>query len=114
MPPLPKRLPIVPDLDKIKETARELVKGRRVIFYRTGNKNSVQLLIEVAELLNWPIITTPQAKGYIPEEHPLLVGVFGFAGHEAASALINEGDGKALLIVGSSLGKLRQIIIMET
>lgn len=68
----------------------------------------------MAELLNWPIITTPQAKGYIPEEHPLLVGVFGFAGHEAASALINEGDGKALLIVGSSLGKLRQIIIMET
>ena len=48
----------------------------------------------MAELLNWPIITTPQAKGYIPEEHPLLVGVFGFAGHEAASALINEGMGK--------------------
>ncbi len=31
--------------------------------------------------------------------------MFGFAGHEAASTLINEGDGKALLIVGSSLGE---------
>ena len=56
-------------------------------------------------MLNWPILTTPQAKGYIPENHPLLIGVFGFAGHEAASAIINEGAGQALLIVGSSLGE---------
>ncbi|MGH0904702.1 thiamine pyrophosphate-binding protein, partial [Bacillus mobilis] len=106
MPPLPKRLPIVPDLGTIKETARELVKrDKGYIFAGQGIRNSVESLIELAELLNWPIITTPQAKGYIPEEHPLLVGVFGFAGHEAASALINEGDGKALLIVGSSLGE---------
>ncbi|MGN5652713.1 thiamine pyrophosphate-binding protein [Bacillus sp. Brlt_9] len=106
MPPLPKRLPIVPDLCTIEETARELVKREKgYIFVGQGIRNSVESLIEVAELLNWPIITTPQAKGYIPEEHPLLVGVFGFAGHEAASALINEGDGKALLIVGSSLGE---------
>ncbi|CAM4119483.1 MULTISPECIES: thiamine pyrophosphate-binding protein [Bacillus cereus group] len=106
MPPIPKRLPIVPDLGTIKETARELVKrDKGYIFAGQGIRNSVESLIELAELLNWPIITTPQAKGYIPEEHPLLVGVFGFAGHEAASALINEGDGKALLIVGSSLGE---------
>lgn len=106
MPPIPKRLPIVPDLDTIKETARELVKREKgYIFAGQGIRSSVESLIEVAELLDWPIITTPQAKGYIPEEHPLLVGVFGFAGHEAASALINEGDGKALLIVGSSLGE---------
>ncbi|MGG0302861.1 thiamine pyrophosphate-binding protein [Bacillus albus] len=106
MPPIPKRLPIVPDLDTIKETARALVKRENgYIFAGQGIRSSVESLIEVAELLNWPIITTPQAKGYIPEEHPLLVGVFGFAGHEAASALINEGDGKALLIVGSSLGE---------
>ncbi len=101
-----KRAPIVPDLDIIKETARELVKrDSGYIFAGQGIRNSVESLIELAELLNWPIITTPQAKGYIPEGHPLLVGVFGFAGHEAASALINEGDGKALLIVGSSLGE---------
>ncbi|TPV39929.1 thiamine pyrophosphate-binding protein [Bacillus dicomae] len=106
IPPLPKRLPIVPDLGTIKETARELVKrDKGYIFAGQGIRNSVESLIELAELLNWPIITTPQAKGYIPEDHPLLVGVFGFAGHEATSALINEGDGKALLIVGSSLGE---------
>lgn len=106
IPNLPKRLAIVPDLDTIKDVAKELVKREKgYIFTGQGIRNSVEQLIELAELLDWPIVTTPQAKGYIPEEHPLLVGVFGFAGHEAASALINEGDGKALLIVGSSLGE---------
>jgi acetolactate synthase-1/2/3 large subunit len=31
--------------------------------------------------------------------------VYGFAGHEAASRLIDEGNGQVLLIVGSSLGE---------
>ena len=102
----PKRLPIVPEPDTIKTVARELLKRESgYIFAGQGVRNSVEALIELAELLNWPIITSPQAKGYIPEQHPLLVGVFGFAGHEAASELINEGDGQALLIVGSSLGE---------
>ncbi|SEM75591.1 acetolactate synthase-1/2/3 large subunit [Terribacillus saccharophilus] len=102
----PKRLPIVPEHDTIKTVARELLKRESgYIFAGQGVRNSVEALIELAELLNWPIITSPQAKGYIPEQHPLLVGVFGFAGHEAASKLINEGDGQALLIVGSSLGE---------
>lgn len=101
-----KRIPIVPELDTIKEVARELLKREKgYIFAGQGIRNSIKPLIELAEQLNWPIVTTPQAKGYIPEKHPLLAGVFGFAGHEVASELINEGDGKALLIVGSSLGE---------
>src|SRR5690606_21417575 len=43
--------------------------------------------------------------GYLPDDHPLFVGVFGFAGHPEASELIVEGDDQALLIVGSSLGE---------
>ncbi|MEJ9158838.1 thiamine pyrophosphate-binding protein, partial [Bacillus cereus] len=58
IPPLPKRLPIVPDLGTIKETARELVKrDKGYIFAGQGIRNSVESLIELAELLNWPIIT---------------------------------------------------------
>ncbi len=103
---LPKREPIVPNLDTIRNVAEELLKRKNgYIFVGQGVRNSVGKLLELAEILNWPIITTPQAKGYIPENHPLLVGIFGFAGHEAASELINEGDGQVLLIVGSSLGE---------
>lgn len=106
IPAPPKRKPIVPNLDTIKNAVKELLKRKSgYILVGQGVRNSVDQLLELAELLNWPIITTPQAKGYIPENHPLLVGVFGFAAHEAASALINEGDGQVLLIVGSSLGE---------
>jgi len=106
IPAPPKRTAIVPDMDTIKNVAEELIKRKNgYILVGQGVRNSVEQLLELAEMLNWPILTTPQAKGYIPENHPLLVGVFGFAGHEAASELIAEGDGQVLLIVGSSLGE---------
>ena len=106
IPEPPKRAPIVPDLDTIKKVAEELLKRENgYIFVGQGVRNSIEQLIELAEMLDWPILTSPQAKGYIPETHPLLAGVFGFAGHEAASTLVNEGDGQALLVVGSSLGE---------
>ncbi|WP_066391581.1 thiamine pyrophosphate-binding protein [Neobacillus mesonae] len=106
IPAAAKRIPIIPDLNVIKETAKELVKREYgYIFAGQGIRGSVEQLQELAEMLNWPIITTPQAKGYIPEDYPLFAGVFGFAGHESASQLINEGDGKVLLVVGSSLGE---------
>lgn len=106
IPNPPKRNPIVPELDFIKMAAKELLSREKgYIFVGQGIRNSVEHLLELAEMLDWPIVTTPQAKGYIPEDHPLLVGVFGFAGHEAASKLITEGDGEALLIIGSSLGE---------
>ncbi|NRD77290.1 thiamine pyrophosphate-binding protein [Bacillus sp. BRMEA1] len=106
IPALPKRKPIVPNLETIKEAAKELIaRETGYIFVGQGVRHSVEPLLELAEMLDWPIIATPQAKGYIPEHHRLMAGVFGFAGHEAASKLINEGDGQTLLIVGSSLGE---------
>lgn len=106
IPEPPKRAPIIPELDTIKQVAQELAKRQSgYVFVGQGVRYSVDQVLELAALLNWPIVTTPQAKGLIPEEHPLLSGVFGFAGHEGASALINEGDGQALLILGSSLGE---------
>ncbi|MCY9546327.1 thiamine pyrophosphate-binding protein [Lysinibacillus xylanilyticus] len=106
IPAPPKRTAIVPNIDTLNNVAEELMKRKNgYILAGQGVRNSVEQLLELAELLNWPILTTPQAKGYIPENHPLLAGVFGFAGHEAASELIAEGDGQVLLIVGSSLGE---------
>lgn len=106
VPVLPSREQLVPDLQTIKHVADELVSREEgIVFVGQGVRGAVEQLVELAELLDWPIITTPQAKGYIPDTHPLLVGVYGFAGHEAASNLIAEGDANVLLIVGSSLGE---------
>ena len=107
IPILHERKPIIPDPETIQTAAKALFQRKDgCILVGQGVRGAVDSLIELAEMLNWPILTTPQAKGYIPENHPLLIGVFGFAGHAAASAIINEGTaGEALLIVGSSLGE---------
>ena len=106
IPEMPKRKPIIPDLETIKKVAQELIqRDQGYVFIGQGVRNSVDQLIELAEMLNWPIISTPQAKGYIHEEHPLFAGVFGFAGHASASKLIEVDNGQVLLIVGSSLGE---------
>ncbi|WP_308637426.1 thiamine pyrophosphate-binding protein [Paenibacillus silvisoli] len=106
IPPLLPRKPLIPGLDVIEQAAKAL-RGRKkgCIFVGQGVRGSVDSLLELAELLGWPIVATPQAKGYIPENHPQYVGIFGFAGHEAASRLIADDEGGALLIVGSSLGE---------
>src|SRR5262249_2511039 len=38
-------------------------------------------LARVAEALQIPVATTFRAKGALPEDHPLSLGVFGYAGH---------------------------------
>lgn len=96
----------IPNLENIKYVAAELVKHKSgCIFVGQGARQSVSELLELAEILNWPIIRSPQAKGLISDFHPLSKGIYGFAGHENASKLINEGQGQALLIIGSSLGE---------
>lgn len=106
IPAPPSRKPLLPENETIKQVARELIERESgYIFVGQGARHSVGPLIELAEMLDWPIMTTPQAKGLIPDNHPQLAGVFGFAGHEKASSLLNEGDGQVLLVVGSSLGE---------
>ncbi|MGM8365928.1 thiamine pyrophosphate-binding protein [Virgibacillus sp. W0181] len=101
-----KRADMITDRNTIKDVAKELLNRKTgYIFIGQGARHSIQHVLELAEMLNWPILTTPVAKGFIPESHPLLKGVFGFAGHEEPSDLITEGDGEVLFIVGSSLGE---------
>ncbi|KKI93980.1 acetolactate synthase [Bacillus sp. SA1-12] len=95
-----------PDLTAILKAADQLINQKDgIIFIGQGAREAVDEVIELAELVNMPIVTTPQAKGLIRDEHPLFKGVFGFAGHEQASRLINEGHGETLLVIGSSLGE---------
>ncbi|WP_050181019.1 thiamine pyrophosphate-binding protein [Domibacillus robiginosus] len=106
VPTPPVKKPTIPNLDTIKKVARELVnRDSGYLFVGQGARYAVDQVLELAELLHWPIMTTPQAKGVIPSSHPLSAGVFGFAGHESASTLINEGGGEVLLIIGSGLGE---------
>ncbi len=106
MPAFPSRTPLLPDDHLIHETVDKMTEVKSgYIFVGQGIRGSVNDVLELAETLSWPIVTTPQAKGLIPDDHPLLAGVFGFAGHEQASQLINDRTKEAVLILGSSLGE---------
>ncbi|MBX6396452.1 MAG: thiamine pyrophosphate-binding protein, partial [Alicyclobacillaceae bacterium] len=106
LPPFPKREKIIPEAGAVREAARRLAKSPGgCVFVGQGARLAVPEVLETAELLRWPIVTTPQAKGLIPETHPLYTGIYGFAGHERAAELINDQLQGSLLIVGSSLGE---------
>jgi thiamine pyrophosphate-dependent acetolactate synthase large subunit-like protein len=57
-------------------------------------------VIELAEQLNAPVMTTFKAKGQIPDSHPLAGGVLGRSGTPIASWFMNECD--LILALGSS------------
>ena len=52
-----------------------------------------------------PFVTTPDGKGLISPNHPLFRGVFGFAGHQSASALLNDDSVDLVLAVGTSMNE---------
>jgi acetolactate synthase-1/2/3 large subunit len=62
-------------------------------------------VLELAEMLNIPVATTPKGKGSFPESHELSLGVLGFAGSPAAEEYI-IGDVDVLLVVGASLNQM--------
>lgn len=62
-------------------------------------------VLELAEMLNIPVATTPKAKGAFPEDHPLSLGVLGFSGSPVAEEYL-LGNVDVLLVVGASLNQI--------
>lgn len=62
-----------------------------------------QELLAFAERFEIPVATTLQAKGLIPEDHRLALGVFGYAGTRHATEALLNGGVEVLLVLGSGL-----------
>lgn len=70
-----------------------------------ASANAQEHLITLAEMLPARVATTPRAKGVFPEDHPLSLGVLGFAGHEAAKRTVMGGRVDVLATLGASLNE---------
>ena len=73
---------------------------RPAIIVGYGARNSMPAIMELAERLNAPVLTTFKAKGQVSDAHPLAAGVLGRSGTPVASWFMNECD--LLLVFGAS------------
>ncbi len=74
--------------------------ARPVIIVGHGARFHMDRIIELAEKLHCPVMTTFKAKGQISDRHPLGCGVLGRSGTPVASYFMNEAD--LLLVIGAS------------
>lgn len=94
--------------DLFRSTGIKSGKGARVaalIGRGAWRDEPTDCLVRVAERLELPIATTLAAKGVFPEDHPLSLGVFGYAGTPHASEALLSGDLDLLLVLGSSMNE---------
>jgi acetolactate synthase-1/2/3 large subunit len=62
-------------------------------------------LVRLAETYRWPVATTLHAKGVMPEDHPLALGVFGYAGSRHATEAVLADDVDVLIVLGTALSQ---------
>lgn len=67
---------------------------------RAEAKDALLSLIDTYQI---PFVTTMDAKGYLPEDHPLSLGIFGTTGDPAAMEYFNQAD--VVLAAGNSFAE---------
>ena len=92
---------ITPDAATVGEACKTIGKSKRpIIIAGYGARDSMDTIVELAEALHAPVLTTFKAKGQIADTHPLAAGVLGRSGTPIASWFMNECD--LILAFGSS------------
>jgi acetolactate synthase-1/2/3 large subunit len=106
IPPFPQRSVRVPGPAHLQMAVNEIADKRSgLLLVGQGARDAVDEVLRLSAHLQWPIVVTPQAKGLIPDAFPLYYGVFGFAGHESASGIVESADYETIFVIGSSLGE---------
>lgn len=77
-----------------------------VIWVGFGARGAAPLVKELAERTGAQVMCSPRAKGIMPEDHPLFLGVTGLGGHEAVRELLRAAPPSRALVLGSRLGEL--------
>lgn len=85
-----------------------ILQSKRVAFLagsRANNPATARLLLAVAEKFMIPVATTLSGKGAFPEDHPLALGIYGFAGHGRAIDVINTNKLDVLFVLGCDMNQ---------
>lgn len=90
------------DVDRCVE---ELLSHRTALWVGFGARGAGNALLKLAERLQLPVMCTPRGKGVFPEQHPLYVGVTGFAGHDSVHKMLADHDPESIIVLGTRLGE---------
>jgi thiamine pyrophosphate-dependent acetolactate synthase large subunit-like protein len=88
----------------IERAADALAAADRPLIYCGGgvaSSGASGVVLEIAELLGSPVMTSIMGKGSIPEDHPLSLGVLWQPGNEI-DQIVRDSD--CALVIGSKLG----------
>jgi len=95
---------IAPPQESIDKALHLIRASRRpVIIIGHGAKFQMDSVIQLAELLHAPVVSTFKAKGLIADDHPLGCGVLGRSGTPIASGFMNDSD--LLIVLGASFSQ---------
>ncbi len=84
-----------PDPHRVAEAVRLIEEAERPLILAGGGviwSGATPELVELAELLGAPVVTSLMGKGSIPEDHPLSLGMVGMHGRKAANLAVTECD----------------------
>jgi len=85
----------VPNQNAINDAAALIASSHKPVFYVGGGvikANGARELLELAELLGAPVVTTLMARGAFPDSHPLHMGMPGMHGTVAAVTALQKAD----------------------
>lgn len=84
------------------DDAIEMIKESKLvtIIMGRGANEFKDEIVQLAEKIEAPVITTFKAKGQIPDDHPLACGVLGRSGTIVGSSMMGRAD--VLLVFGAS------------
>jgi len=77
-----------------------------VMYIGNGVGKASKQIMEFIELTGASFVTGPMGKSWVNEKHPQYRGVYGFAGHESAKALLQDKAVDLILAVGTELDEL--------
>ena len=94
-----------PEPGRVEEAAQRIARAERPVLVAGGGVTASGAQAEVvrlAEMLSVPVATSLNAKGAIPEDHPLSAGVVGSYSRKCANEIVSEAD--LVIFVGSHTG----------
>ena len=103
--PIAKRRTAADPADAVRVARRLMDAGRPVIYAGQGvlYAEATDELVELAELLNAPVMTTTLGKSGFPENHPLSLGTGGNTGTRAVGEFLRRAD--LVFGIGTSFNK---------